>query len=188
MKKMPLDKIRHRFSSLNEEWARFKGAFDAFLSELDGELQKLSEENSSEHAPEKSPKSGKTATQQTGNFPYPVGILVRVAFPELFKRKAISAGDIAYLLSKKATDDFLTRGSRIIRLYTTEDDPGLYQSGHRRYYKIPPMELGAKKYHLTSQFFPESREPVLKWIYQHGLKKNELIELIENAMKNGKSE
>ena len=109
MKKMPLDKIRHRFSSLNEEWVRFKGAFDAFWSELDGELQKLSEENSSEHAPEKSPKSGKTATQQTGNFPYPVGILVRVAFPELFKRKAISAGDIAYLLSKKAADDFLTR-------------------------------------------------------------------------------
>ena len=126
MKKMPLDKIRHRFSSLNEEWVRFKGAFDAFWSELDGELQKLSEENSSEHAPEKSPKSGKTATQQTGNFPYPVGILVRVAFPELFKRKAISAGDIAYLLSKKAADDFLTRGTRVIKLYTTDNDPSLY--------------------------------------------------------------
>ena len=55
----------------------------------------------------------------------------------------------------------------------------IYNGGHRRYYKIPPMELGAKKYHLTSQFFPESREPVLKWIYQHGLKKNELIDLIE---------
>jgi hypothetical protein len=67
----------------------------------------------------------------------------------------------------------------VIKLYTTENDPSLYQSGHRRYYKIPPMELGAKKYHLTSQFFPESREPVLKWIYQHGLKKNELIKLIE---------
>lgn len=186
MKTMPLDKFRHRFNALNEEWARFKGAFDAFLSELDGELKNLSEENSSGHVPEKSPKPQKTTTQQTGNFPYPVGILVRVAFPELFKRKAISAGDIAYLLSKKATDDFLTRGSRIIRLYTTDDDPSLYQSGHRRYYKIPPMELGAKKYHLTSQFFPESREPVLKWIYQHGLKKNELIELIEAAMKSGK--
>ena len=126
MKKMPLDKIRHRFSSLNEEWVRFKGAFDAFWSELDGELQKLSEENSSEHAPEKSSKSGKTATQQTGNFPYPVGILVRMAFPELFKRKAISAGDIAYLLSKKAADDFLTRGTRVIKLYTTDNDPSLY--------------------------------------------------------------
>ena len=181
MKTMPLDKFRHRFNALNEEWARFKGAFDAFLSELDGELKNLSEENSSGHVPEKSPKPQKTTTQQTGNFPYPVGILVRVAFPELFKRKAISAGDIAYLLSKKATDDFLTRGSRIIKLYTTDDDPSLYQSGHRRYYKIPPMELGAKKYHLTSQFFPESREPVLKWIYQHGLKKNELIGLIEAA-------
>ena len=118
MKKMPLDKIRHRFNTLTEEWARFKGAFDAFLSELDGELQKLSEENSSEHAPEKSRKSQKAATQQTGSFPYPVGILVRVAFPELFKRKAISAGDIAYLLSKKAADDFLTRGTRVIKLYT----------------------------------------------------------------------
>ena len=178
---MTLDMIRHRFNTLNEEWVRFKGAFDAFLSELDGELQKLSEENSSEQASEKSPKSQKAATQQTGNFPYPVGILVRVAFPELFKRKAISAGDIAYLLSKKASDDFLTRGSRILKLYTTDDDQSLYQSGHRRYYKIPPLELGAKKYHLTSQFFPESREPVLKWIYQHGLKKNELIELIEKC-------
>ena len=126
MKKMPLDKIRHRFNTLTEEWARFKGAFDAFLSELDGELQKLSEENSSEHAPEKSRKSQKAATQQTGSFPYPVGILVRVAFPELFKRKAISAGDIACLLSKKAADDFLTRGTRVIKLYTTDNDPSLY--------------------------------------------------------------
>lgn len=186
MKKMPIDKIRHRFNTLNEEWVRFKGAFDAFLSELDGELQNLSDENSAEQSHEKSRKPQKAATQQTGNFPYPVGILVRVAFPELFKRKAISAGDIAFLLSKKATDDFLTRGSRILKLYTTDDDPSLYQSGHRRYYKIPPLELGAKKYNLTSQFFPESREPVLKWIYQHGLKKNELIELIDNVIKNGK--
>lgn len=30
---------------------------------------------------------------------------------------------------------------------------------------------------------PVSRELVLKWIYQHGLKKNELIELIETATK-----
>ena len=126
MKKMPLDKISHRFNTLTEEWARFKGAFDAFLSELDGELQKLSEENSSEHAPEKSRKSQKAATQQTGSFPYPVGILVRVAFPKLFKRKAISAGDIAYLLSKKAADDFLTRGTRVIKLCTTDNDPSLY--------------------------------------------------------------
>ena len=70
--------------------------------------------------------------------------------------------------------------SIVLRIFTTEDDPGLYTSGHRRYYKeIPPLELGSKKYHLSSQFFPESREPVLKWVYAHGLKKKDLIAAIE---------
>ena len=181
MKEIPPTEIHRQFNALKGDWECFKNSLDAFFSALESHFSapEVGEKLPSPSAIKSKP--AKAAKQQSGNFPYPVGILVRVAFPEMFKRKAISAGDIAYLLSKKAADDFLTRGSRVIKLYTTDNDPSLYQSGHRRYYKIPPMELGAKKYHLTSQFFPESREPVLKWIYQHGLKKNELIHIIESA-------
>jgi hypothetical protein len=69
----------------------------------------------------------------------------------------------------------------VLRLYVGEDDPGLYSCGHRRFYKMPPLELGSKKYNLSSQFYPESREAVLKWIYNHGIKKNDLISLIEQS-------
>ena len=44
---------------------------------------------------------------------------------------------------------------------------------------MPPLELGSKKYSLSSQFYPESRDAVLKWIYSHGMKKAELIAAIE---------
>lgn len=51
------------------------------------------------------------------------------------------------------------------------------------YYKESPLlELGSKKYHLSNQFFPESREAVLKWIYAHGLKKKDLIVIIESRL------
>lgn len=119
--------------------------------------------------------------EQTGNFPYPVGVLVKVAFPELFRRKLLSAGDIAYLLSKKAAKDFRTRGNPVLKMYAGEEDPGLYANDHRRFYKIRPLELGSKKYHLSSQFYPESREAVLKWVYARGFKKADLVALIQRS-------
>jgi len=118
------------------------------------------------------------AKAQSGTFPYPVGAVVKIAFPELFKRKLVNAGDVAYLLSDDATRDFKTRGYPILRVYTTDNDPGLYACNHRRFYKMKPLELGTKKYHLSSQFYPESRQAVLAWIFAHGLKKKELLSLM----------
>ena len=126
------------------------------------------------------PAKTSQAKAQSGAFPYPVGEVVKIAFPELFKRKLVNAGDVAYLLSKEATRDFKTRGYPILRVYTTDADPGLYACNHRRFYKMQPLELGTKKYHLSSQFYPESRQAVLSWIYAHGLKKKELLALMAN--------
>ena len=161
--------------ALEQEWNTLK-------SEIDGEIaamKRLSETTQPPNADDKSKTVAKSqAKKQSGDFPYPVGEIVKVAFPELFKRKLVSAGDVAYLLSAKASKDFKMRGSLVLRIFTTENDPGLFSNGHRRFYKIPPLELGSMKYHLSSQFFPESREPVLKWIYAHGLKKKDLIAAI----------
>lgn len=160
--------------ALEQEWEDIKGEIDGRFKALKQGLEAVPKIMQNKSEPAKS-----QAKEQSGNFPFLVGALVKVAFPELFKRKLISAGDVAYLLSKKASKDFKMRGNVVLRLYTSDNDPGLVSSGHRRYYKeVPPMELGSKKYHLSSQFFPESREPVLKWIYSHGLHKKELLELV----------
>jgi len=157
------------------------------LNKLETELQALRKELaayvSSNEAAETSakPNSNKQsqAKAQSGSFPHPVGEVVKVAFPELFKRKLVNAGDVAYLLSDDATRDFKTRGYPILRVYTTDDDPGLYSCNHRRFYKMKPLELGTKRYHLSSQFYPESRQAVLTWIYAHGMKKTELLAIMK---------
>lgn len=161
---------------LEDEWMNIKAQVDGCIAQMKLELDTIAEKKNVKPV-RNSEKS--QAKEQSGNFPYPVGKVVKVAFPELFKRKLVSAGDIAYLMSKKASKDFRTRGYAILRLDVGADDPGLYSCGHRRFFKMAPMELGAKKYHLSSQFYPESRDAVLKWIYSHGLKKSELISLIE---------
>lgn len=178
-------------SNIHEKIAGFAGRLDVLeqewrvlKKEIDGEIAATKKELKAVKNPDirvkPTPNSKSHAKKQSGDFPYPVGEMVKVAFPELFSRKMVSAGDVAYLLSERASRDFKMRGSIVLRIFTTEDDPGLFASGHRRYYKeIPPLELGSKKYHLSSQFFPESREPVLKWVYARGLKKRDLIAAIE---------
>ena len=167
-----------RLNALEREWLALKNEVEGHLAQMKLQLE-IADKSKPEDAP--CPKVKSQAKEQSGNFPYPVGLLVKVAFPELFRRRLVNAGDIAYLLSKKATKDFRTRGYAVLRLYVGEDDPGLYTCGHRRFYKMPPLELGLKKYNLSSQFYPESRDAVLKWIYSHGIKKNDLISLIEQT-------
>lgn len=165
---------KHLFA-LEQEWIALKEEVDGKIAIMKQELDAVLKDNSTPK-----PRTKTQAKEQSGNFPYPVGEVVKVAFPELFKRKLISAGDVAYLLSPKASKDFKMRGNTALRVYTTDDDPGLVASGRRRYYKeVSLLELGSKKYHLSNQFFPESREAVLKWIYAHGLKKKDLIAAIE---------
>ena len=167
-----------RLNELEKEWLAIKNEVEGQFVQMKLQLE-IADKSKPEDAP--CPKVKSQAKEQSGNFPYPVGLLVKVAFPELFRRRLVNAGDIAYLLSKKATKDFRTRGYAVLRLYVGEDDPGLYACGHRRFYKMPPLELGSKKYNLSSQFYPESRDAVLKWIYSHGIKKNDLISLIEHT-------
>ena len=166
-----MKEFEQRFAKIETELKLLRAEFEMFKSSQDG--------TSTEHAGKRVVAS--QAKAQSGAFPYPVGEVVKVAFPELFKRKLLNAGDVAYLLSSDATRDFKTRGYPILRIYTTDDDPGLYACNHRRFYKMQPLELGAKKYHLSSQFYPESRQAVLSWIYSHGLKKQELISLVAAA-------
>lgn len=165
--------------ALEQQWTALKDEVDGRIERMKRRLGTLSRTKNGKK-PSSHPRS--QAKEQSGNFPYPVGLLVKVAFPELFRRKLLSAGDIAYLLSDKAAKDFRTRGRPVLRLYAGEDDPGLYAYGHRRFYKIPPLELGSKKYHLSSQFYPESRDAVLQWLYNHGLKRDALVSLIVNSI------
>ena len=174
-----LAEFARHLDALETEWNALKDEVDGRIARMKRQLGTLSRTKKDKKP---SPRPQSQAKEQSGNFPYPVGILVKVAFPELFRRKLLSAGDIAYLLSEKAAKDFRTRGRPVLRLYAGEDDPGLYAYGHRRFYKIPPLELGSKKYHLSSQFYPESRDAVLKWLYTHGLKKDALVSLIANSI------
>lgn len=177
-----LSEFAKNLATLEQMWESLKVEVDGKLVEMKKQLAEAQKDEAAKKTENKPSHSKSQAKEQSGNFPYAVGEVVKVAFPELFKRKLINAGDLAYLLSTKATKDFKMRGNSVLRLFTTEDDPGLFASGRRRYYKeIPLLQLGSKKYHLSNQFFPESREAVLKWIYARGLKKKDLIAIIEAA-------
>ena len=165
---------RH-LEAIENEWNVLKTEIEGRIARMKRQLAPLTK---SGNDPKPAPRPRSQAKAQSGSFPYPVGRLVKAAFPELFRRKLLSAGDIAYLLSAKAAKDFRTRGNSVLRIYTGEDDPGLYSNGHRRFYNIPPLELGSKKYHLSSQFYPESRDAVLQWLYSRGFKKAGLVALV----------
>ena len=172
-----ITKFAKQLDALEQEWNALKCEIDGKIAAMKQQAEAVQQANETAKA---KPPAKSQAKEQSGKFPYPVGAMVKVAFPELFKRKLISAGDVAYLLSKKASSNFKMRGNAVLRIYTTDDDPGLFANGHRRYYReIPLLELGAKRYHLSSQFFPESRDAVLKWVYAHALKKKDLIAAIE---------
>ena len=165
-----------KLSALEAEWAELKKGVEKAFADLQGELAEAAEKPS----PKLAPKKRSVVTEQSGNFPYPVGKIVQVAFPALFKRKLVNAGDLAYLLSPQAARDFHIRGTfTVLVLHTTDDDPNLYRQGVCRYYKDILLELGSKRYHLTNQFRPNSRADVLKWITSRGLKRQELIEMLE---------
>lgn len=170
---------RH-LEALENEWNALKAEIEGRIARMKRQLEPLPE---TDNVKKPATRARSQAKEQSGDFPCPVGRLVKVAFPELFCRKLLSAGDIAYLLSDKAAKDFRTRGNPVLRIYAGEDDPGLYAYGHRRFYKIPPLELGSKKYHLSSQFYPESRDAVLQWLYGHGFKKTELVALVNGKRK-----
>lgn len=170
-----IDEFVRHLEALENEWTTLKAEVEGRIARLKRQVAALAE---SDDGVKPTPGPRSQAKAQSGNFPCPVGRLVKAAFPELFRRKLLSAGDIAYLLSEKAAKDFRTRGQPVLRLYAGKDDPGLYACGYRRFYKIPPLELGSKKYHLSSQFYPESRDAVLKWLYDHGMKKSELVALV----------
>lgn len=110
-------------NALEQQWTALKDEVDGRIERMKRRLGTLSR-TKKDKKPSPHPRS--QAKEQSGNFPYPVGILVKVAFPELFRRKLLSAGDIAYLLSDKAAKDFRTRDRPVLRLYAGEDDPGLY--------------------------------------------------------------
>ena len=163
-----------KLSSLEAEWEELKKGVEKSFADLHAELAKAEKPSD-----KLEPKKRSVVTEQNGNFPYPVGKIVQVAFPALFKRKLINAGDLAYLLSPQAAKDFHIKGTfTVLVLHTTDNDSKLYRQGICRYYKDILLELGSKKYHLTNQFRPNSRADVLKWITSRGLKRQELIEMM----------
>ena len=175
-----------KLAALEAEWAKLK-------SEVDGSLQQMrfdfdqAAKNAKEDVSkaEDEPKTKKRAkvTEQSGNFPYAVGKIVQAAFPELFRRKLINAGDVAYLMSDRAVKDFKIKGKfSVLKTFVREDDPDLNRQGICRYYKSMRLVLGGKTYCLTNQFRPNSRAEVLKWISAHGLRRQELLDIMKNEM------
>ena len=175
MTKEQLGEFAMKLSDLELEWKAIKADVETRLTAMRTAIKK---ESVGAHTVVER-KKRIVLTEQSGNFPFPVGKIVQVAFPELFRRRLVSAGDVAYLLSPRATKDFRIKGHfPILRVYTRDDDPALFSNNFMRYYKKLRLEFGGKKYHLCSQFRPNSRKVVLNWIFARGLKRQELLDLM----------
>jgi hypothetical protein len=68
---------------LEDEWMKIKAQVDGRIARMKLELDTVAEKRTVKRV-ENSVKS--QAKEQSGSFLYPVGKIVKVAFPELFKR------------------------------------------------------------------------------------------------------
>lgn len=106
------------------------------------------------------------------------GKLAKLGFQYLFDQKLVNAGDIAFLLSKASSVEFKTRGYPVLVQMTGTGDACAYRDGIRRYAKMKPLESGAARYLVCSQFYDDSVEPTLKWFAHHGLSRAKAKKLI----------
>ena len=106
------------------------------------------------------------------------GKLAKLGFQYLFDQKLVKAGDIAFLLSEDSAAEFKTRGYPVLVQMTGNDESCAYRGKVRRYAKMKPIESGAARYLVCSQFYDSSVEPTLKWFAKHGLSRAKAKELL----------
>lgn len=117
--------------------------------------------------------------------PFPVGIVVQAVFPEVFKRRLVTARDVEELLKVDSSSRFKTGGNAVL-LLNRGNDSDRYRStssgkSYARYYAPAKVriEFQGRKYYLTSQFSPEAITPVVEWLAEKGLSQKEICSIVE---------
>ncbi len=110
-------------------------------------------------------------------FPYAVGKVVQAVFPALQSDRRMTVESVAMLKADASSARFKTGGWAVLKPNTGNAEEIKDAHGIKRYYgKLPLCFLG-KKYWLTSQFQPHGIEPVLAWLEELGLSKDEILEI-----------
>lgn len=103
-------------------------------------------------------------------FPFKIGRVMAYAFREALSQGLLN-NDLAFLESKDACKLFKTRGYKVIVPSETQPLP---VHGVSRYSKEPVL-LGNKKYWITTQVYKEGLEPLLMYLEQNGMSKDDVI-------------
>lgn len=93
-----------------------------------------------------------------------VGVLAYSLFKELLENNKISEEEIIKLFDKDYTRKTFSRVTYPAMAYSRNANMG--NSKQYRYYK-EPVVVNNKKYYITSQWFEDSRNDLLKWYNEH---------------------
>lgn len=123
--------------------------------------------------------------REVKGIPYPVGIVVQAVFPEVFKRHLVTAKDVDELRKIESSPRFKTGGNAVL-LLNRGNDCDRYRTtpsgkSYARYYPTAKVriEFQGSNYYLTSQFSPEAIIPVVEWLAEKGISKEEICRIIE---------
>lgn len=122
--------------------------------------------------------------------PFKVSEVVCAMMPEVFRRKLITQDEINEMLEKLASKHFKTGGWAPLKINHGNDEDRYvsYDNGNRqsRYYPEDrvKLEFNGQKYYLTSQFAPSALTPIVKWLENKGISKEEICRLCKaNGMR-----
>jgi hypothetical protein len=115
--------------------------------------------------------------------PFKVSEVVCSVMPEVFKRKLITQDEINNMLEKSLSKYFKTGGWAPLKINRGNDEDRyvIYKNGKKiaRYYSedTVKLELNGQKYYLSSQFVPAALTPVVEWLNNKGITKEEIYNL-----------
>lgn len=134
-------------------------------------------------------KGGKTVTsaheaKKPGlKFPYAVGKIVQAVFPFLQTDRRMTPDHVAELVAVSSSKRFKTGGHAVLKVNTGNPTEIEDANGIKRYYPKLLLQFFGNNYWLTSQFQPHGLEPVLVWLEEIGLKKDEVVEICNRRWK-----
>ena len=103
-----------------------------------------------------------------------VGKIARKFVPLAIAEGKVDAAEFATLTQKEISAKFRLGGRALLKKDDGSGKADLDTKGRRRYYTDIAIPYGGANYLLTSQIFPNSYGPLVKWLKSKGYKKSDI--------------
>lgn len=124
--------------------------------------------------------------------PFKVSQVVMACFPEVFRRGLVSDNEVEYLQTKDASKQFKTGGNPVLKLNRGIEADRLVTAptGFKKNRFYPEsralIQHRGRKFYLSCEFSPGALAPVVEWLGEKGISKDEINKLVEGCNVEGK--